>query len=69
MLYTLYFLGWGFPHVVLVFLLSIHITETVKARKKYINRVAAETGEVALFSVQAFRDFCSLGTPADSFSL
>lgn len=59
LLYISDFFGWGSPHVVLIFLLSIHITKTVKTRKKNINLVVAETGEAALLSsVQAFQKNC-----------
>jgi hypothetical protein len=34
LLYISDFFGWGSPHVVLIFLLSILITKTVKTRKK-----------------------------------
>lgn len=43
--------------MVLIFLLSIRITKTVKKPGKKINLVVAETGEVALLSsVQTFPD-------------
>lgn len=68
LLYISDFFGWGSPHVVLIFLLSIYITKTVKTRKKNINLVVAETGEVALSScVQAFPDLSWLGNLADIF--
>lgn len=35
LLYISDFFGWGFPHVALIFLLSIFITKIVKTRKKY----------------------------------
>lgn len=54
-IYYIYFrFLWGFPHVILIFLLSIHITKTVKPGKKYKPSGCWNWGGALSSSVQAF---------------
>lgn len=67
--FTIYFqisLVGRSPHAVLIILLSIRITKTVKTREKNINLVAAETGEVTC-NMQAFPGSQLLEKMADVF--